>query len=246
MPLVLKCTFNSGSAPFGAFSTSGIQYWQVVFVPSGTVSAATLSFDSSVTGIPASWSTGGIIASGTIGSITSAGHYGPNSSPTTPSNYGQLTPTITGSGSVTVILYGYTTNPVASGGSCVATVATLTSACGTTKGTLATVTDGSTGSDCTVGSGTNANACIYTGSAWAFAGSSASAPAFSSITSATNTAAAMVIGTGGSLSVSGTGTNNANQMNGATVPLTKTIVGTNSSGQLVDASAATLGNNTTG
>ena len=243
--LGLKCTFNSGSAPFGAFSTSGIQYWQVVFTPSGTVSGATLSFDSSVTGIPASWSTGGIIASGTIGAMTSAGHYGPNSSPTTPSNYGQLTPTITGSGSVSVILYGYTTNPVAGGGSCVATVGTLTSACGTTKGTLATVTDGSTTSDCTVGSGTNANACIYTGAAWAFAGSAAGAPAFNTVTAGTNTTA-LAIGTGGSLAPSGTGTISANQVNSAIVPLTKTIVGTNGSGQIIDASLATLANNTSG
>lgn len=35
-------------------------------------------------------------------------------------------------------------------------------------------------------------------------------------------------------------------INGATVPLSKTIVGTNGTGQIVDASAATLANNTTG
>jgi hypothetical protein len=35
-------------------------------------------------------------------------------------------------------------------------------------------------------------------------------------------------------------------VNGATVPLSKTIVGTNGTGQIVDASAATLANNTTG
>ena len=43
-----------------------------------------------------------------------------------------------------------------------------------------------------------------------------------------------------------TGTINATQVNGAAVPASKTIVGTNSAGQLVDASAATLANNTTG
>jgi hypothetical protein len=36
------------------------------------------------------------------------------------------------------------------------------------------------------------------------------------------------------------------QVNGGAMPVSKTIVGTNSSGQLVDASAATLANNTTG
>jgi hypothetical protein len=43
----------------------------------------------------------------------------------------------------------------------------------------------------------------------------------------------------------GTATN-ATQLNGAAVPASKTIVGTNSSSQIVDASSATLANNTTG
>jgi hypothetical protein len=38
----------------------------------------------------------------------------------------------------------------------------------------------------------------------------------------------------------------ATKLNGASVPTTKTIVGTNGSGQIVDASSATLSNNTTG
>ena len=109
--LGLKCNFNASSVPFGAFSTAGITYWQVVFVPSGTVSAASLSLDSSLSGLGGSWTTGGVLSSATIGSMTSSGSYGPNSTPTTPSNYGQLTPSITGSGSVSVVLYGYTTSP---------------------------------------------------------------------------------------------------------------------------------------
>jgi hypothetical protein len=84
------------------------------------------------------------------------------------------------------------------------TVATLPT--GKSRGTFATVSDGSTASDCTVGGGTTAVACIYTGSAWAFAGSSASAPAFSAIGSGTNTGAAMTVGSGSSLATSGTGT----------------------------------------
>ena len=43
-----------------------------------------------------------------------------------------------------------------------------------------------------------------------------------------------------------TGTINATQVNGLAVPASATIVGTNASRQLVDASAATLANNTTG
>ena len=59
-----------------------------------------------------------------------------------------------------------------SGGGCIATASTLSSKCGTTAGTLASITDGSSSTDCVTGSGTNKNACIYNGSAWVFAGSS--------------------------------------------------------------------------
>lgn len=49
---------------------------------------------------------------------------------------------------------------------------------------------------------------------------------FSSITGATNTTAAMVLGTGSSLTVSGSGTNNATTLNGATFAAPGTIGGT--------------------
>jgi hypothetical protein len=110
-----KCNFTSSSTAVGGFGASGLTYWQVFFVPSGTVSGATLSLDSSATGLSGSWSTGGVIAAGTIGAMTSAGSYA-NSSATTPTNFVQLTPTITGTGTVTVILFGYTNNPSASSG----------------------------------------------------------------------------------------------------------------------------------
>jgi hypothetical protein len=58
---------------------------------------------------------------------------------------------------------------------------------------------------------------------------------FANITSGTNLAAAMVVGTGASLTVAGTGTINANRINGASVPLSAAVVGTNASGQLVSA-----------
>lgn len=51
------------------------------------------------------------------------------------------------------------------------------------------------------------------------------APAFSAITSGTNTVAAMVLGTGGSLTVSGSGTNNSTTLNGATFAAPGTIGG---------------------
>jgi hypothetical protein len=64
------------------------------------------------------------------------------------------------------------------------------------------------------------------------------------VTNATN-----AVNFSGSLSGDVTGTQSATsvvKVNGASVPTSKTIVGTNSSGQIVDASSATLSNNTTG
>lgn len=64
---------------------------------------------------------------------------------------------------------------------------------------------------------------LSTGLSGAFSGSTltltatGAAPAFSAITSGTNTAAAMVVGSGATLSAAGTGTINANQLQGATV-----------------------------
>lgn len=77
-------------------------------------------------------------------------------------------------------------------------------------------------------------------------GGTAGSAAFNTITSGTSTSANMTVGTGATLTVSGSGVNNANQLNGAVVPTSKTIVGTNSSGQLVDATGATLSNNISG
>ena len=107
----LHCTFTSTSSSF-AFRAPGVTYWQIFFVPSGTVSAATLSVDSSATG--ATYSTGGVIPAATIGAMTSVGSY-TNSSATTPTEFAQLTPTITGSGQVIVTVFGYNVNPNATG-----------------------------------------------------------------------------------------------------------------------------------
>lgn len=67
----------------------------------------------------------------------------------------------------------------------------------------------------------------------------AGSAAFSGLTSGTNTAAAMLVGTGASLAPTGTGTISANQVNGTTVPASAALVATNSSSQ---ATAVTLGN----
>ncbi len=110
-----KCTFTSSSSPVNIGNVSGLNYFQIFFVPSGTVSAAALSLDSSATGLPSSRTTGGIISAAIIGSLTAAGSY-TNSSASTPTVYGQLTPSITGSGNVTVVIYGYINAPASSGG----------------------------------------------------------------------------------------------------------------------------------
>lgn len=60
---------------------------------------------------------------------------------------------------------------------------------------------------------------------------------FSSLAGGTNTSAAMVVGSGASLSVTGSGTNNANNVNGAVVPASAAYVATNSNRQLIAASA---------
>ena len=71
------------------------------------------------------------------------------------------------------------------------------------------------------------------------------ATAFSALTSSTNTSAAMVVGSGASLDFTGTGTIDANLVNGAVVPASAGFVATNTSRQLV-AAAYTPANCTAG
>jgi hypothetical protein len=106
----LSWTFTASSPATSAFNVAGLRYFQMVFVPVGTVSACGVSFDSS-TG--SGFTTGGIFSSATIGSCAAAGGYS-NSIATTPTQLGQLTPTITGSGSVIVVLLGYVYSPTLS------------------------------------------------------------------------------------------------------------------------------------
>ncbi len=63
---------------------------------------------------------------------------------------------------------------------------------------------------------------------------------FSGITGGTNTSAAMVVGSGASLAPSGSGTVSANQVNGAVLPTSTGVLGTNASGQLVAGTVSTL------
>jgi hypothetical protein len=92
----------------------------------------------------------------------------------------------------------------------------------------------------------NGECVVGSGGAW-IAGSCAgsAATAFSAITGSTNTTAAMLVGTGASIGPTGTGTVNANEVNGATVPASVGFVATNSSNQVV-AAAYTPANCTAG
>lgn len=86
------------------------------------------------------------------------------------------------------------------------------------------------------GSGCSPNPALYYCISGTFTLLGASATSsFSAITTGSNTAATMTVGNGATITVSGTGVNNANQINGATAPTSAGFVGTNGSGQLVAA-----------
>jgi hypothetical protein len=112
-------TFTAASGSTAAFPIRGLSYYQITFVPNGTVGSCALSFDSAAavnsSGAPVSPATGGVIASSTIGSCASAGAYS-NATAAGISNFGVLTPTIVGSGSVTFTVFGYIQNPASAGG----------------------------------------------------------------------------------------------------------------------------------
>jgi hypothetical protein len=112
--------FNSSSTATPGFDVRGLSYYRLTWVPVGTVSACTLSIDSASsvtagTGALSSPTIGGILSAGTIGSCATAGTF-VTSSPAGISAYGQITPTITGTGSVIVTLFGYTDNISAGAG----------------------------------------------------------------------------------------------------------------------------------
>lgn len=84
--------------------------------------------------------------------------------------------------------------------------------------TYAFVTDAN-GPTCTIGGSSTTNLCRYTGFQWTIvSGGSGSAPTFGQVTAGTNTTA-LIIGTGGSLTTTGTGIISATN-----VPFTKTPI----------------------
>lgn len=111
--LGLLWTFNASSSSTSAFNVAGLSYYRILWVPSGTVSGCSMSIDGAAAPGGA-FTTGGILSSATIGPCTSASMYVTTSAAGI-AVLGQITPTITGSGSVTVVLFGYTDNPAAGG-----------------------------------------------------------------------------------------------------------------------------------
>jgi hypothetical protein len=107
---------TAGSGSMNNFTVSGLQYYMVQWVVNGTVSACSVTVDGGA--IPGgSFSTGSIVSSQTC---TSTGVYTTTSA--TQNVRAQLTYSITGSGSVTFVLLGYTQNPSSGGGSSVTIV----------------------------------------------------------------------------------------------------------------------------
>lgn len=92
-----------------------------------------------------------------------------------------------------------------SGGTSISSYTVATLPPSPTPGTLAIVTDGN-GPSCTIGGSSTRNLCQFTGFQWVIvSGGTGSAPSFNQITAGINTTA-LQIGTGGSLSTTGTGT----------------------------------------
>jgi len=111
--------FNSASTSSTGFDLRGISYYRVLWVPVGTMGSCALSIDSAaavdpVLGTLVSPTTGGVLSAATIGSCVNPGEYVTTIAAGITA-YGQITPTIVGTGSVIVVVFGYTDNPSAGG-----------------------------------------------------------------------------------------------------------------------------------
>jgi len=118
--IVGSFTFTSSSTASLGFDVRGISYYRLLWVPQGTVTSCNLSLDSGNSLDPIL----GTVITPMIGGITMPPNL-PALGPldcTTPgyyvttftariSLYAQITPTITGSGNVTVVVIGYSESP---------------------------------------------------------------------------------------------------------------------------------------
>lgn len=107
-------SFIAGATQTTSFNTAGLAWYQMIWVPTGTVSGCTLTVDGSAAGSGGTFSTGSLVASQTC---TTSGTF--TSAAAVFSTAAKVTPTITGSGSVTVFLFGYVNNPATAGGGAV-------------------------------------------------------------------------------------------------------------------------------
>jgi hypothetical protein len=105
-------TFTTSSGQTPSFNTAGVAWYQVFWITQGTISGCTLTIDGLVAG--GTYSTGSLMSSQ---SCTSNNSYTSGSAVYATS--AKVTPTITGSGSVSVYIFGYINNPASSGGSSV-------------------------------------------------------------------------------------------------------------------------------
>jgi hypothetical protein len=103
--LGLAYTFTSSSVQTASFNTKGIGWYQMIWVPQGTVSGCTLTVDG-LNAAGTAYTTGSLMTSQTC---TSAGSNTIGSAVF--ATQGKITPTVTGSGSVTVFLFGFVNNP---------------------------------------------------------------------------------------------------------------------------------------
>ena len=106
------------------------------------------------------------------------------------------------------------------------------------------VNGGAAGASITVGTGICAQISVdpFNSTQWdafTYGASSGGSAAFSAITTGTNTAATMTVGTGATITVTGSGVNNANQVNGAAVATSAAALASNSSGQIIAATTTT-------
>jgi hypothetical protein len=225
-PLASPTFTGTPSGPTASPGTNTTQLATTAFVEAAT-SGGTPAFSNITTGT----NTAATMTVGTGGSLTFSGTGTVNASEVSGKALtGAGTAIPTGPTSTTVgnvVEFSTATGQIADSGLLASSLATLASPAFTGAPTAPTAT-----------AGTNTTQIATTAFVeTAVAGGVGSSP-FNAITSGTNTTAAMVVGSGGSLSVTGTGVLNANEVNGAVVPASALALASNSSHQIV---AATLG-----
>lgn len=119
---------TSGAAASNAFNVAGLQYYTAVWITSGSPTCAFTLDGAPIAG--GSFSTGSLIASqncGTSGSFTT--------SSAAFAAQAKMTPTVSGSGTVSLFIFGYVSNPAGTGGGPVTQSGTWTVQPGNTANT---------------------------------------------------------------------------------------------------------------